>query len=41
MSIPSQILMNLLSSGVRAISGATPTAPMSTGDTNFASGRIR
>jgi hypothetical protein len=36
MSIPSQILMNLLSSGVRAISGATPAAGAATGSADFA-----
>lgn len=37
MSIPSQILMNLLSSGVRAITGATPDATPAPGQADFGS----
>lgn len=37
MSIPSSILMNLLSSGVRAIAGAAPVAPGAPGASDFSS----
>lgn len=37
MSIPSSILLNLLSSGVRAISGASPSQPAAPGSPDFTS----
>lgn len=37
MSVPSEILMNLLSSGVRAISGATPAGAPVASESGFAS----